>query len=542
MIPEAVERGYEIHDATLTQIEESSPFDAIVVGAGAAGGTAAMFLTEAGMRVLVLDAGERSGFLKAPFRTAISFMVPQLANPKWLDILPSTLINVGRRGLRLAGRMRQPVQSKCFAWLLAPDAFVDDRQCPYLTEAETQFYWFRSHQIGGRMIVPGHGRQYYRLSPGDYGPNERSGAAWPFQASELDPWYDLVEERLGLVGAYDGCPNLPDSQLRQVRKPDQAEQELMQSVHERWPSSHPVVGRSAPPLASIDKAASTGNLSCRRGAIVKNVTVDANGCVTGVSWVDRRSRRTQTAHAPVVFLCASSLETTRILMLSRSPKTEQHLGADSGVLGRYLMDHLCIGAEGIGPGLPDEPVSAEDGRCVFLPRFDLREGATSIETGKFGIQLYRWSTGRGSSYFNAVSFGEMLPHKQNRVVLSPSKTDAWGIPVLKISCRHGPGDMATAQQQTAALSDIADVLKIKLHRLDDELPPPGTAVHECGTARMGTAADNSVLDPDNQAWDAKGLYVTDGAAFPTQGAQNPTLTILALTARACAHAVRTRLG
>jgi hypothetical protein len=206
------------------------------------------------------------------------------------------------------------------------------------------------------------------------------------------------------------------------------------------------------------------------------------------------------------------------------------------------MDHVLVTGRGVGPGLPDEPVPQEQGRCVYVPRFDRRNGAGDAGARGFSVQLYRWSIGRGRSYFDAVTFGEMAPRRDNRVVLDPRRRDVCGSPVLKIECRHSPEDIAAAHDQSASIREIAELAGVDLTGLDDGAEPPGSAIHECGTARMGASPAESVLDPHNQCWDARGLYVTDGASFPSQGAVNTTLTILALTARACTHAVRAAGG
>jgi choline dehydrogenase-like flavoprotein len=201
------------------------------------------------------------------------------------------------------------------------------------------------------------------------------------------------------------------------------------------------------------------------------------------------------------------------------------------------MDHALIFGEGSGGALPDEPVEILPGRCLYLPRFDLRAGGGDGARG-YGVQLYRWSVGSGRSYVKAVSFAEMTPRAENRVVLDHKRRDPWGAPTLRIDCRHSEAERALGADQRNALLEIGETLGVRWHSLSSELPPPGTAIHECGAARMGDSPETSVLDPNGQCWDAEGLYVTDAAAFPSQGAHNPTLTILALTARAVDHAVR----
>jgi choline dehydrogenase-like flavoprotein len=527
-----------IRRTNLETIEASQNFDAIVVGAGAAGGLAAMLLTRGGLNVLLLDAGWRRSVRSDPFRRTISFCVSSMAAPAVQRALPGPLINVGQKLLRGAGKIYQPVQSKCFSWPMAPDAFVDDRENGYVNAPGSRFDWFRAHQIGGRMIIPGHGQQYYRLAPRDLFPDDGLSPPWPIEASELDRWYDDVEQHLGLVGGAARSDWIPDAKLRETIHPSEAEIELSNKIKSRWSHAEPILGRSAPPLDAVETAAATGRLSCRTGALVREVIVD-QGVARGVRWFDRETRSVRTARSPVVFLCASSLETTRILLASQLDGAHR-IGEQSGALGRYLMDHVIVSGEGSGGPLPGEPVSLVQGRSLYLPRFDQRDGRRSVNRqGRgFGVQLYRWSTGQGRSSFNAVSFGEMTPHHDNRVTLDPIAKDAWGMPVLRIECRHSEAELAQASSQRAALLEIGELLEINFSRLDSKAARPGTAIHECGTARMGDSASDSVLNPYNECWDVRNLYVTDASCFPSQGSQNPTLTIMALTARACDRVLR----
>ena len=529
------ELGDALTRATLDVVSAPNEFDAIIVGAGAAGGLAAKLLTEAGRRVLVLDAGLRPSFWQAPYRRTTSNIVQTLADPVWMERLPMKLINLGRRGLKLAGRVRQPVQAKCFAWEMSPEALIDDRENPYTAPKDAQFLWFRSRQLGGKMIVPGHGRQYFRMAAPDLAPKDDLSPAWPIDNGELSAWYDQVENHLGLSGNYDECEWVPNSRLANDVTKLPAETDLQAQIKDQWPKAQPLLGRYAAPSDSLVKAAQTGRMMCRQGAAAHRVEVDANGAANGVTWYDRRARANKTARAPLVFLCASALESTRILMLSKSARHPGGIGADSGALGRNLMDHVIVGCSGLGGGLADEPVDRSPGRCVYVPRFDLRHDNAQVDGRGYGIQLYQASIGKGRSGFTAVSFGEMTPRANNRITLDPSRTDACGIPILNIECRHSEVELAQASDQSQALKEIADLLDVNLYHHDTKPAPPGTAIHECGTARMGTSPDMSVLDPNNQCWDAPGVYVTDGASFPSQGALNPTLTIKALTARACAH-------
>jgi choline dehydrogenase-like flavoprotein len=530
-----------LQSTTIDSIRAARDHDAIVIGGGAAGGFAAMLLCEHGLRVLVLDAGIPSGPLQAPLRCLTGCLAKGLSAAQGMRWVPPKIIAKSCGALRLLGRWRQPIQSRCYAWMRAPEAFVDDRDCPYVTAPDHPFVWIRSRMLGGRVAVPGHGRQYYRFAPDDFRPRDGQSPRWPLQVGELDKWYDLVERRLGLSGMNDGHPWLPDSVLSRILVPTQTEEVIRKKIIGRWPNVRPILSRHAPPLQSLEIAARTGRLRCRQGAVAKAIRVDDAGKVCGVAWIDHASGREHVSYAPLVFLCASALESTRLLMLSPAPKCPGGLGGKSGVLGRYLMDHVVVGAES-APVRTFAEAETEGGRCIHLPRFDARGSTVPLPSRGFSVQLYPCATTGDRSYLIAVTFAEMLPRHENRISLDRSIKDAWGIPVLRIECSHGEVELARAREQKLAIRELFDLAGAKLARIDDAPVPPGSAVHECGTARMGTDPVNSVLDPNNQCWDARGLYVTDGACFPSQGTQNPTLTILALTARACAHALASMHG
>jgi choline dehydrogenase-like flavoprotein len=483
---------------------------------------AALLLTEEGLRVLVLDAG----VVRSP---------TQLFRRRLTRNLIRSIL--GDTGLAALDKWRQPIQSQCGAWGLARQAFVDDLDCQYVTPPDRSFVWVRARQLGGRWVIPGHGRQYYRLGPNDLNPPDGLSEPWPLRTSELDPWYALVERRLGIAGRRDDLPWLPDSEVSIELEPTPAEADLQRSIIVRWPGARPVLGRFAAPFDCLETAAKTQRMLICSGAIAREIEVDRSGRVCGVIWIDQQSRTAQRALAPLVFLCASALESTRLLLLSRSPHGPDGLGATSGVLGRYLMDHLMVRAAGTGPPLSSE-LRPEEGRCLYIPRFDARHLPTPGADRGFGVQVYQRPASHGRSQFRAYSFAEMLPRQENRVTLDATRQDAWGIPVLHIDCRHGDADLGLARALVLALRELAAVAGVALTEINETPYPPGFAMHECGTARMGRDPSTSVLDPHNECWEARGLYVTDAACFPSQGTQNPTLTILALTARACDHALR----
>jgi len=204
------------------------------------------------------------------------------------------------------------------------------------------------------------------------------------------------------------------------------------------------------------------------------------------------------------------------------------------------MDHVLVSGGGFGPAIAAPIGLPEPGHCVYVPRMDLRESGRPDGSGSFGAQVYRWAVSDARSGLNVVSFSSMAPRPENRIRLHPERRDAYGTPVLTIDCRVSAGEIATAERQSRAIAELADICDVKLTWLDRQPRPPGAAIHECGVARMGTSPDSSVLDPFNQCWDAPGLYLTDAAAFPSLPLQNPTLTSMALTARAVVHALRAR--
>jgi choline dehydrogenase-like flavoprotein len=507
-----------------------------VVGAGAAGGLAADLLTAAGLRVLVLDAGLRLPAWRSPLRRTTSTGLAMMATPAAVRLVPRSLLWKGERAVRLLGRVRQPVQTRCYAWPSLPEGFVDDRDLPYETAPDAPFDWIRVHGLGGRMVVPLHGRQYLRHGPSDFHPRDGLSPDWPFAGADLDPWYDAVEARLGLAGGQDTTPHVPDSRLARTLSPSPAEANLMQAVRDRFPGYQPVLGRYAAPVPALRAAAASGRLACRTGALARHLTFGGDGRVRGVVFHDRRAGRLAEARAPLVFLCASSLESTRILLASEAERgrtQEAH-----SALGRFLMDHTSIKAEGTGPRIDADAEPGETGRCVYLPRYDLRSGGGGAGRG-FGIRVYQSPAAGGRSWFVAAADGEMLPRAENHVRLS-GRTNVFGLPTLHIECRHGPAERAMEPDIQSALAEIADMCAVRLDAPPGGLATPGSTIHECGTARMGADPGTSALDPFNQWWTGPGVFVTDGACFPSQGIQNPTLTILAITARACDHAVRTK--
>jgi choline dehydrogenase-like flavoprotein len=521
-----------IRATSIDVVEDSTAHDAIVIGAGAAGGLAAALLCEGGLHVLLLDAGYRKTIWRAPAQRAIAAAVAAIADPRVLRLLPHGVIWRGEKALRFLGRRRQPIQSRCYAWPTAPELFVDDVDNPYETEPGKPFNWIRARGLGGRMVVPAHGRQYLRHGARDFRPVDGLTPPWPFAPDELDRWYEIVEKRLGLSGGREHSPWVPDSLLAEEYTPSPSEEELAARIKAHWPSVTPMLGRSAPPIHSLDQAAVTGRLRCRTGVIASHIELDGRARGGTVAFHDVATGVLRRASAPYILLAASTLESTRILLASHSDRTPEGIGGRSGALGRFLMDHVSIKAEGVGGAIEEESPSGQVGRCIYVPRFESRNAGRVGRGRGFGMRIYRSPGPPGASYFTAIADAEMLPRPENRAILS-DRRDAWGFPILRIIASHSPDEITLAADQAAALHELAEVTGVRLSGISQSSGTPGAAIHEVGTARMGDDPAASVLDPFNQCWDAPGVYVVDGAAFPSEGIQNPTLTIMALAARAC---------
>jgi choline dehydrogenase-like flavoprotein len=385
------------------------------------------------------------------------------------------------------------------------------------------------------MMVPGHGRQYYRLAGLTRSQPENDEIGWPIGLEDLSVWYGHVEDRLQLKGGAHEPARLETSRLSEVLEPTAAENAVMNKIRSRWPEARPVIGSYGAPVQWLDLADRTGNLRLHTGAVVRRILKNETGGAAGVEWIDAVTGQVRNAFAPVVFLCASAIETTRILLMSRSDPNGPAIGTNSSALGCYLMDHAVMSGNGYnragfrskaGDPAPDH---SEPGRCIYLPP------DASIH-GSMGFQIHVHPRPDGSARVDIVSFAEMMPDPWNRVRLDPSKVDRYGMPVPVIRFQFSAAQQQMARRQADTIRQIAEDLELTDFQVNSELSPGGASIHECGTARMGADPETSVVDPNNECWDIKGLYVTDGACFPRQHVHNPTLTIMALTARAAAHA------
>jgi choline dehydrogenase-like flavoprotein len=384
------------------------------------------------------------------------------------------------------------------------------------------------------------------------------GVDWPLSYEDLAPYYDIVEKTLGIHGKPAGIPNCPDGQFIGPAKTTQIEEAFLANIENRLPDLRVTYGRIVKydnervPLP-IRLALATGRLEIRTGAVVSRLLTDArSGKATGVEYVNRSTQNTQAVHGRVVVLCASSIESVRILLNSQSAKHPSGVGGSSGHLGRYLCDHVAYAQTGTVSEGDVEPAFNEDGfdfaaTGLYIPSFCEKEPKNF--PGGYGIQV---EIGRGTPTWGMIALGEMQPRFENYVSLQPGVRDAWGIPVARIECSHSQDEVNMVAHMKRMLPEIAAagglrvdknldlgrtniLVRLLRSRVFAEYGAywPGGAIHETGGACMGETPDNSVLNSYCQCWDADNVFVTDGASFVSSGFQNPALTMMAITARAC---------
>ena len=547
----------------------SKVYDVVVVGSGASGGWVAKELTEKGVEVLMLEAGPP----RVPARDFTEHIWPYQLKYR----------GFGNQKKRLE---EQPVQRLCYACDdYSRQFFVNDSEHPYTFPADKPFMWIRGRQVGGKTFC--WARVSYRYSDFEFQAAGRDGYGqdWPISYKDLEPYYDRVERYIGVSGSYEGLPQLPDSRFLPPMRLSCGEQVAKEIIEKRfgWKLivdrsanlTVPLNGRPAchycdecqrgcftasyfnSPSVTLPAAARTGRFHLVSDAVVSHVIMNAEGRAGGVAYIDRSTRAARDVRGKVVVLAASALESTRILLNSRSPRFPDGVGNAHGVLGHYLMDHTTLeGGGGIMTSLASsvrEPVGRPCG--YIIPKYVNTVGPDrnknflrgyyfagdgrqelyghAFSTPGFGRELRDKVRSHIPYSFSVYAQGECLPRYDNFVALDPEKKDAWGIPALHINASYGENEQAMAKAMRDHLGEIMDALK-----LDERTPPRnelnifGKNIHECGTARMGLDPKTSVLNAYNQVHEAKNVFVTDGACFVTQGCWEPTLTIMAISARA----------
>lgn len=536
-------------------------YDAIVVGSGASGSFAAKELTAQGMTVLLLEAGRE--VTQADFD-------PEAKKKK---VPPINIIE--RAKATMSG---QGIQSKAafFRGMLSK-FYVSDRDNPYTTPKDAPFVWIRGRQAGGRTHT--FGRVLMRWTDDDFKSRSRTGRGvdWPISYSDIEPFYDEVETTLGLYGNVDNVESLPDGKYIGPAKLSPAEEHFKAAVESKWPERHVVSWRSVAPSPSrvfrpLQDAKESGRLTIRFNAVVRRVLTEENRA-TGVEVIDAMTGVTSTLAAKHVVLCASPIESVRLLLNSASARHPGGIGNSSGKLGKYFMDQVPMLAMGHYPPFkghwsgddsqPADPFYDPSGG-IFIPRFDAQGDPAARGDFDFqgGIGRYPVADGKASSLL-FFGFGQMQPHADNTITLDQRKKDKWGIPAPHIRCKMHAEENALLKRQEATFIDTiegaggkvdflgsphgvrewgkgaypeADPISRFLFRLFfKQVMVMGAAIHEAGGARMGTEPENSVVNQWGQCWDVPNLYVTDASAFAGVGVSGTTLTIMAQTVRACRH-------
>src|SRR5688572_27321091 len=551
---------------------QSSQYDAIVVGSGISGGWAAKELTEKGLRVLLLERGRNVEHIKDyPNATKAPWEYPH------------------RGGRTRAMEELYPVLKRDYPLNEKNLEFwASDKDNPY-TEVK-RFDWYRGYQVGGRSLM--WGRQSYRWSDLDFEANARDGTAvdWPIRYRDIAPWYDHVEQHAGISGSTERMAQLPDGQFlpaiplncgeelvagrlaksfggrrriipgraANITRPHKGRQ-ACQFRDACWLGC-PFGGYFSTQSSTLPAAVATGRLTLKPFSIVTEVLYDRDRQrATGVRVLDAVTNAATDYSAKIIFLCASTLNSTWVLLRSANDVWPGGLGSSSGELGHNLMDHhFRAGAAGMVEGLEDRYVYGRRPNPSYIPRYrnlfgDKREylrgfgyeGGASREgwsraVAELGVgggfkdamaQPGQWTIG-------ATAFGEMLPNHANKVTLDEAKKDKWGLPVLKIDCATGENERLMRKDMTADMAEMLTEAGVKNVSTFDDDYFPGMGIHEMGTARMGRDPKTSVLNKWNQVWDAPNVFVTDGSCMASTACQNPSLTYMALTARAADHAVR----
>ncbi|MBC7920796.1 MAG: GMC family oxidoreductase [Ferruginibacter sp.] len=558
--------------------QAQNTYDAIVVGSGISGGWAAKELTEKGLKVLMLERGRDIKHIEG-YKTA--------TNNPW---------DFPHRG-RLTNLAREEYWANVRTGYTANEEhrhhFENDKENPYLEKRP--FDWVRGYHVGGRSLM--WGRQSYRLNPADFEANAKDGIAtdWPIRYEDLAPWYSYVEKFVGVSGSRDGLDVLPDGQFLPPMEMNCVEKEVKKSVEKNFNGRHITMGRTAHLTApqevhtSLGRAAcqyrnlcmrgcpygayfstqsstlpaanKTGNLTLLPDSIVSEVIFDEQkGKASGVRVINQNSKQVTEYFAKVIFLNASALASTAIMFNSKSDRFPNGLGNESDELGRNIMDHhLAVGASGDFEGMEDKYYYGRRANGIYVPRYRnwgkdkreylrgfgyqggaSREGwASGINAPGFGAELKESLTHPGKWTMSLGGFGEVLPNRNNRMYLDAEKKDKWGLPLIVFDAAYGENER---KMRIDMMNDAAEMLEAaglkNIEPRNDETKHLGIGIHEMGTARMGRDAKTSVLNKHNQVWGCDNVFVTDGAAMTSASCVNPSLTYMALTARAADFAVK----
>lgn len=549
-------------------------FDAIVVGSGISGGWAAKELTEKGLKVLMLERGRNIEHIK-----------------DYVNASKETWDYPHRGRPTQEMKRNHPVLQRDFVLNEETNGmWANEQESPYVEKK--RFDWYRGYHVGGRSLL--WGRQSYRFSQRDFEANLKEGVAidWPIRYQDIAPWYDYVETFAGISGSLEGLDHLPDGKFLPPIELNCVEKDVAARIKKAYGGKRLIINSRTANItqpkpeqgrvncqyrnkcwlgcpfgayfstqsSTLPAAMKTGNLTLRPFSIVSQVLYDKDKKrARGVEVIDAETNQTYEFTANVIFLNASSFNSTWILMNSATDIWEGGLGSSSGELGHNVMDHhFRVGASGMVEGFEDKYYIGRRPAGFYIPRFRNLDNEKRNYVRGFGYQggasREGWDRnvaemGIGANFKNALAepgawtigmtaFGEMLPHHDNRIYLDRNVKDKWGLPVLAMDVEIRENELAMRKDMMQDAIDMFEAAGLKNVQGADWGYSPGMGIHEMGTARMGHDPKTSVLNKYNQVWDAPNVFVTDGACMTSASCVNPSLTYMALTARAVDHAAK----
>lgn len=554
---------------------QENTYDAIVIGSGISGGWAAKELCDNGLKTLVLERGRDVQHIK-DYPTATQH--------------PWDFPHRGRVPLQV--RQDNPITSKCYAFGEASEHFfVKDKEHPY--QQEKPFDWIRGYQVGGKSLL--WARQVQRWSKYDFEGPARDGFAvdWPIRYEDIAPWYSHVEKFVGISGNYDGLDTLPDGEFLPAWKMNAVEKEVQKRIMDSYKDRNVVIGRCAhltepqeihlqqgrgqcmarskcergcpyggyfsSNASTLPWAAKTGNLTLRPDSVVHSIIYDEKkGKAVGVQVIDKVTKKSTEYFAKIIFVNAATLNTNLILLNSISSRFPQGLGNDNGLLGKYVAFHNYRGSLSAQmEGFEESYYYGRRPTAVMMPNFrnvrkqemDFLRGymvfysATRAGWGRYagdvplGAPLKEAVTEPGGWGIYMMMQGETIPKEENHVRLSQDEKDEWGMPLLKISVGYDDNDEKSLKDFLEQGSEMLEKAKAKNIHTNDSKQAPGLDIHEMGGVRMGWDPKTSLANRYNQLHACPNVFVTDGACMTSTSTQNPSLTFMALTARAVNHAV-----